>query len=104
KGCPASPIYDVGTGTSPRVAATEGGVLVAWISPQNKLVAVKLDAKAHPPEKGLEIADAAPAGVKDPPAVAIAGSRAALAWSEAMGPGVSTRRMVLRTVDVSCLP
>jgi hypothetical protein len=36
--------------------------------------------------------------------VAIAGDRAALAWMEVMGPAVSTKRAVLRTLQLSCLP
>jgi hypothetical protein len=103
KGCPNGPAFDVGQGTWPRAVAIEGGVLVSWVSEKGKLVAAKLSPKGAPPEKGLEIAEAV-GGVKDAPAMALAGSRAAFAWTEAMGPSVSTRRMVLRTLDVDCLP
>jgi hypothetical protein len=103
KGCPTGPIFNVGHGASPRAIAIEGGVLVSWVSPEGKLVAAKLAPGGQPSDKGLEIAEA-PGGVKDPPAIALAGSRAAFAWTEAMGPSVSTRRLVLRTLDVACLP
>jgi hypothetical protein len=103
KGCPTGPIFSVGHGGSPRAIAIEGGVLAAWISPEGKFVAAKIAPSGKPSEKGLEIAEAV-GGVKDPPSIALAGGRAAFAWTEAMGPSVATRRLVLRTLDVACLP
>ena len=78
-------------------------MLASWVSPEGKLVAAKLAPNGKPSEKGLEIAEAI-GGVKDPPSIALAGARAAFTWTEAMGPSVSTRRLVLRTLDVACLP
>ncbi|HVY44761.1 MAG TPA: hypothetical protein VHB21_02735 [Minicystis sp.] len=103
RGCPTSPIHEVGNGTWPRAVALTGGVLVAWVTPEGKLVAARLDAKGRPGEKGILVADA-PGGVKDPPAAGFGGGRAAFAWTEAMSPTVATRRMVLRTVDPACIP
>jgi hypothetical protein len=103
KGCPTGPLFNVGKGSSPRAISIDGGVLATWVAPDGKLVAAKLGPNGQPPEKGLEIAEAV-GGVKDPPSIALAGGRAAFVWTEAMGPSVSTRRLVLRTLDVACLP
>ena len=103
KGCPTGPLFNVGNGSSPRAISIEGGVLASWVAPDGKLVAAKLGPNGQPAEKGLEIAEAV-GGVKDPPSIALAGARAAFTWTEAMGPRGSTRRLVLRTLDVACLP
>jgi hypothetical protein len=42
--------------------------------------------------------------VKEPPSLALAGERVGVAWTEAMGPGVSTKRAVLRVLERSCIP
>ncbi|HEY4118213.1 MAG TPA: hypothetical protein VGM56_10165 [Byssovorax sp.] len=101
-GCPRSPRFDVGKGSFLRVEPAGEGVLAAWVT-GDKLVAAKLDAKGAPPASGVEVA-VAPGGVKDAPSIAAAGTRAAFAWSEAMGPTVATRRGMLRTLDLACLP
>lgn len=91
------------------IAATSlaAGALVAWIGKEGKadgqLAAVKLSADASPSSKGLILTDEGHA-VKDPPAVAVTGARAAFAWTEVMSATVSTKRALLRTVEVACLP
>lgn len=101
---PSSPTWVVGKGRWASLAAAGDGALATWVGADqelDKLLVVRLGKDAAPAGKGLRAGESA---VKDVPAVAIAGDRAALAWMEVMGPAVSTKRAVLRTLQLSCLP
>jgi hypothetical protein len=101
---PSSPTWVIGKGRWASLAATDEGALVSWVGADqelDKLVLVRLGKDAAPAAKGLRVGESA---VKDPPALAVAGDRAALGWMEVMGPTVSTKRAVLRTLDMSCVP
>jgi hypothetical protein len=91
----------------PKVAPLREGALVVWVGKEGKadgqLYSVKLGLNGAPSEKGLLISDDGHF-VKDPPAVAVTGGKAAFAWTEVMSSTVSTKRALLRTVEVACLP
>jgi hypothetical protein len=83
------------------------GALVCLVgqggSREGHLLVTKLKGDGAPSETGLEIVGEGHA-VKDPPACATAGSRAALTWMEVMSATVSTKRAILRTIEASCIP
>ena len=102
-GCPTSAAWKVGEGRWATIAAAGDTPVVAWLTSDGRLLAAKLGPNAAPPAKGLDVAEGS-ADIKDPPALAAASGRVAFGWAEAMGPVVSTRRLVLRVVDGACLP
>ena len=102
-GCPTSPAWKVGEGRWATMAALDDAPVVAWLANDGRVLAAKLGPNAAPPPKGLDIAEGS-AGIKDPPALAVAAGRVAFGWAEPMSPVVSTRRLVLRLVDAACLP
>ncbi|MEP7121480.1 MAG: hypothetical protein ABJE95_11240 [Byssovorax sp.] len=102
-GCPISPAWKVGEGRSATLSAVGETAVVAWLTTEGRLLAAKLGAAAAPPAAGLDIADGA-LGIKDPPALAVTSGRLAFGWAEVMSPVVSTRRLMLRLIDVACLP
>lgn len=91
----------------PDIVPMGDGALVVWIGKEGKsdgqLLSVKISATGAPSEKGLVLSDEGHS-VKDAPAVGVAGSRAAYAWTEVMSATVSTKRALLRTIEVACLP
>lgn len=91
----------------PKAASLGDAALVCWVAQggpkEGRLQAVRVKADASPSAKGLEIVGEG-RSVKDPPACAVAGSRAALAWMEVMSATVSTKRALLRTIEASCIP
>jgi hypothetical protein len=91
----------------PKAAPLGDGALVCWVAQggpkEGRLQAARLKDDGSPSSKGLEIVGEG-RSVKDAPACAVAGSRAALAWMEVMSATVSTKRALLRTIEASCLP
>lgn len=104
---PSGAAWVVGKGRWRAVAPHGKGALVAWIGNDGKvdgqLLLARLSADGAPAEKGLRISDGAIA-VKDPPAVAVAGARVGVAWTEPLSTGVSTKRALLRMLDAACIP
>jgi hypothetical protein len=105
---PSGPARVVAKGAKwPKAAALGDGALVCWVGQggpkEGRLQAVRLKGDGSPSSKGLEFVGEGRA-VKDPPACAVAGGRAALAWMEVMSATVSTKRALLRTIEASCLP
>lgn len=103
KGCGASPIWTVAKGKWAQLVPTSGAALVAWVGPDGRLLAAKLGANGAPPAQGIDVAEGT-AGVKDPPGAAVMATRTAFAWTEAMSPIVSSKRLVLRTLESACIP
>jgi hypothetical protein len=91
----------------PRAAPLGDGALVCWVGQggpkEGRFQVARLKADGSPSSKGLEIIGEG-RSLKDPPACAVAGSRAALAWMEVMSATVSTKRALLRTIEASCIP
>lgn len=104
---PAGPAWVVGKGKWATFTAAGPGALVAWVGNDGKsdgqLLVARLGPDGAPSAQGLRVTDGA-GPVKDPPAVAVAGTRAGLAWTETMSPTVSTKRAVLRVLEVACVP
>ncbi|WP_438021277.1 hypothetical protein WMF18_20350 [Sorangium sp. So ce315] len=97
----------IGKGKWRALAPGKDGALVAWVGHDGKAegqaLLVKVGADGAPSARGIRVSDGA-YPVKDPPSVALAGERVGVAWTEAMSPGVSTKRAVLRVLDRSCIP
>ncbi|MGK3993394.1 hypothetical protein [Sorangium sp. So ce1024] len=97
----------IGKGKWRALAPGVDGALVAWVGHDGKAegqaLLVKVGADGAPSARGIRVSDGA-RPVKDPPSVALAGERVGVAWTEAMSPGVSTKRAVLRVLDRSCIP
>jgi hypothetical protein len=104
-GKPDSPIHVLGKGRGP-VAIPEGGdALVAWLAEggdvDGQLVLARVGAEG-PSKSGLRVSDGK-TKVLDPPAMAMAGARLGLVWTEVMGPVISSKRAWLRSFDASCV-
>jgi hypothetical protein len=102
-GCPISPAWKIAEGRWATIAEAGDAPVVAWLTTDGRLLAAKLGPNAAPPTAGLDIAEGA-LGIKDPPALTLTSGRVAFGWAEAMSPAISTRRLVLRLVDVGCFP
>ena len=102
-GCPTSAAWKIGEGRWATITAAGDTPVVAWLTSDGRVLAAKLGPNAAPPTKGLDVAEGS-VGIKDPPALAAASGRVAFGWAEAMGPVVSSRRLVLRVIDGACLP
>lgn len=104
---PAGPTWVVGKGKWGVFTPGGQGALVAWVGHDGKadaqLLLARLSPEGAPSAQGLRVSDGVTA-VKDPPALAAAGSRVGLAWTEMMGPAVSSKRALLRLVDLACVP
>lgn len=91
----------------PKAAPLGDGALVCWVvqggPKEGRLHVARLKGDGSPSGKGLEIVGEGHS-VKDAPACAVAGGRAALAWMEVMSATVSTKRALLRTIEASCVP
>ncbi|KYF83141.1 hypothetical protein BE11_11585 [Sorangium cellulosum] len=97
----------IGKGKWRALAPGKDGALVAWVGHDGKAdgqtLLVKLGADGAPSARGIRVSDGVNP-VKDPPSVALAGERVGVAWTEAMSPGVSTKRAVLRVIERACIP
>jgi hypothetical protein len=102
-GCPASPIWTVTEGRWASLAAMGDTAVVAWASADGKLLSVRLGADGAPGARGLEASEGS-SGIKDAPAVAAFGGKVAFGWAEVVSPVISTKRLVMRIVDGSCVP
>ncbi len=106
-GRPGAAPHVVGKGKARAVSSSGKGAFVAWIGNDGKadgqLLLARIAADGAPSDKGLRVSDGA-TPVKDPPAVALAGERVGVAWTEVMSAGVSTKRAVLRVLDAACVP
>ena len=104
---PAGPAWVVGTGKWGAFAAGGSGALVAWIGSDGKaegqVLLARLGPDGAPSAQGLRVTDSA-TPVKDKPALAVAGGRVGVTWTEAMSPGVSSKRAMIRVLEASCLP
>jgi hypothetical protein len=102
---PSSPIFRVGQGHAATLAPAAEGPLAAWISAaagsEGKLVVARLSRAGTPAAKGLRLSEAPARGG---PAIAVSGARLAVAWTEPMGPAVSSLRAVLAVLDGPCIP
>lgn len=91
----------------PAVSPLGDGALIVWVGAEGKsegqVFAAKVGADGAPSAKGLVLTDEGRVA-KDPPALAVLGGRAAFAWSEVMSATVSTKRALLRTIEVACIP
>lgn len=105
---PAGPIQIVGKGRGAAVVGggEGGGAYVGWLGADGKteqqVLVTRLAPDGAPSAKALRVSGGTLA-VKDPPVVALAGSRLAAAWAEPMGPVVSSKRAVLRIIDAACV-
>ncbi|KYF95617.1 hypothetical protein BE20_44855 [Sorangium cellulosum] len=97
----------LGKGKWRAMAPSGDGAFVAWVGHDGKadgqLLLVKLGADGAPSARGIRVSDGV-IPVKDPPSLALAGERVGVAWTEAMSPGVSTKRAVLRVLERACIP
>jgi hypothetical protein len=104
---PRAAPWVIGKGKWRALAPSGDGALVAWIGHDGKadaqVLLVRLSAEGAPAAKGFRVSDGVNP-VKEPPSLARAGARGGVAWTEAMGPGVSTKRAVLRVLERSCIP
>ena len=104
---PSAASWIIGKGRGWAIAPSGKGALVVWLGNDGKadgqVLLARLSADGAPSEKALRVSDGAIA-VKDPPAIAVAGGRVGVAWTEVMSAGVSTKRAVLRALDVTCVP
>lgn len=98
-GTVASAPVKIGEGKWPRGALSGEDLVVGWVAEGEKLVAAKWTAGAPGPTAGVKVSDA----VKDPPGVGVVGKRVAAFGTEPI-PAVATKKAVLRTFDVGCLP
>lgn len=101
--CPKTPIWPVAEGKWPTMVPFGETALVAWVSPEGKLLAARLGPDGAPLARGLDASEGT-TGVKDPPAILVLGDRVAFAWAETMSPAISTKRLSVRIVDASCVP
>jgi hypothetical protein len=99
--------YVIRKGAAQVLVPSGKGAFVAWIGNDGKvdgqILLARLSADGAPSAQGLRISDGLMA-VKDPPAVAVAGERLGVAWTEPVTAGVSTKRAVLRVLDAACVP
>jgi hypothetical protein len=103
-GCPASPIWTVGEGRWASLAATADSAVVAWVADDGRLVAARLSANGAPAAAGINASEGS-TGVKDPPGlVAFGQGKLAFAWAETMSATVTTKRLVMRTLEAACVP
>jgi hypothetical protein len=102
EGCPATPAYAVGKGKWLDVDSAGKGAAAAWVDKKDRLVAVRVEPDGKPAGEGLVVTSNLP--VLDPPSIATAGKRLAFAWTEAMSEQKNTKRIVLRTLELGCLP
>lgn len=97
----------LGKGKWRAIAPSGDGALVAWVGHDGKaegqVLLVKLAADGAPSARGIRVSDGV-TPVKDSPSLAFAGERVGVAWTEAMSPGVSTKRAVLRVLERACIP
>ncbi|EYF03696.1 hypothetical protein [Chondromyces apiculatus] len=104
---PTATTWVVGKGKWGTAASAEPGALVAWVGNDGKadgrLLLTRLGQDGAPSAQGVRVSDGINP-VKDPPAIAVAGARVGLAWTEIMGPSVSTKRALLRLLDAACIP
>jgi hypothetical protein len=104
---PRAAPWVIGKGKWRALAPSGDGALVAWVGNDGKAEAqvllVRLSADGAPSARGLRVSDGS-YPVKEPPSLALAGERVGVAWTEVMGPSVSTKRAVLRGLDRSCIP
>ncbi len=100
-----SPIHVLGKGRGPTAIPAGGDALVAWLAEgggaDGQLVLVRVGPEGPGPS-GLRVSDGK-TKVLDPPAMAMAGARLGLAWTEVMGPVISSKRAWLRSFDASCV-
>jgi hypothetical protein len=91
----------------PKAAPLGDGALVCWVAQggpkEGRLQVARLKGDGSPSSKGLELVGEG-RSLKDAPACAVAGGRAAFAWMEVMSATVSTKRALLRTIEASCVP
>ncbi|MFO0616381.1 MAG: hypothetical protein U0414_27565 [Polyangiaceae bacterium] len=98
-GTVAAPPIKIGEGKWARPAVSGADLFVAYVIEGDKLVVVKARGGAAP-TSGVVVADVA----KDPPMLGISGSRLATFSTEPIHQAVATKRAMLRTVDVACIP
>jgi hypothetical protein len=103
---PIAAPHVVGHGKWPILTSSADGAFAAWVgkgrTSADQLLVTRLAASGAPAPKGLEVTDGN--AVRDPPGLTFAGARAAVAWTEVMGPTVSTKRLILRLFDPTCVP
>lgn len=106
KGKPSGNIVLVGAGKHPAVVNAGDAAIVAFVTKvgevDDQLVAVRVSDAAAVSAQGVRVSDAKTA-VLDPPAMATAGDRLAVAWTEVMGPTIQSKRAWLRVLDAACL-
>lgn len=102
-GCPASPIWKLAEGRFAQITSLGDTAIVAWVTGDGRLVAARLGPTGAAAARGLEASEGS-TGVKDPPSVTVFGNKIAFGWSEVMSPAISTKRLVLRILDLACLP
>jgi hypothetical protein len=104
---PMGPAYKVASGRWATIASAGEGAIVAWVGhdgrAEDQLLAVRLGPDGVPSAKGLSVTDGTNA-VKDPPSVAGAGPRVGFGWAEPMGATIASKRAMLRSIDIRCLP
>jgi hypothetical protein len=104
---PVAAPWVIGKGKWRALVPSGDGAFVTWVGHDGKadgqLLLIRLSAEGTPSARGLRVSDGVNP-VKDPPKLAIAGERVGVAWTEVMGPGVSTKRALLRVFERSCVP
>lgn len=100
-----SPIFRVGKGEWIRLVSRGPDALIAFVAEAEgkpkQLVLARLTENGVA-KTGLRVSESTE--VLDKPALAMAGDRVALVWTEIMGPTVSTKRAWLRTLSEACIP
>jgi hypothetical protein len=105
QGSADSPIRVLGRGRGPSAVAVGTDTLVAWLAEGGEVDAQLVVARVGrdgPSASGLRVSDAK-TKVLDPPAIAVAGERVGLVWTEVMGPVISSKRAWLRTLAAACV-
>jgi hypothetical protein len=103
-GCPSSPIWTAAEGRGASLASLGDSALLAWVTPEAHLLAVRLQPNGAPAARGIDAAEGS-LGVRDPPAVVAFGAgKVAFGWAEAVSPVISTKRLAMRIVETACIP
>jgi len=104
---PAALPWVVGKGKWSVFTPAGEGALVGWVGHDGKseaqVLVARLSSEGKPSAQGLRVSDGV-MPVKDPLAMAVAGSRVGLTWTEGVSPRVSSKRALLRLLDAACIP
>lgn len=105
EGAAAGDVMVIGKGKQHVALADGDSAIVALLAEADKvpdqLLAVRVGEKGVS-GTAVRVSDGR-TGVLDPPTVAVAAGRVGFAWTEVMGPAISSKRAWLRVLDTSCV-